>query len=154
MMLPWPWHPPAGSSPGPNRAWSRWEVAVLYLWWREQTAWRRGWGLCHSVSHWPSGSRMERKQSEMGGAEAGCGLCFIAAVVQPPGWSMVGRCRVRSLTPLLPRAAVPVLHCGSLQHWESSPGARTSCRLNFTMIISNPKDRKGLEVYPGFPSAF
>lgn len=39
-----------------------------------------------------------------GGAETGCGLCFIAVVVQFHGWSTVGR--RRSLTPLLPGATV------------------------------------------------
>lgn len=43
MMVPWPWHPPAGFFPGLNSAWSSWEVAVPYLRWRGQTAWRR-WG--------------------------------------------------------------------------------------------------------------
>lgn len=41
-------------------------------------------------------------------AKAGCGLYFIAVVVQFHGWSMVGRCRRRSLTPLLPGATVPL----------------------------------------------
>lgn len=78
---------------------------------------KKGMGLmpwCVLLAKWGRDGE-ERKQSGMGGAEAGCGLCFIAAVVQPHGLSMVGRCRVRSLTPLLPGAAVPVLHCGSLQ---------------------------------------
>jgi len=96
----------------------------------------------------------ERKQSGMGAAEAGCGPCFTAAVVQPDGWSMVGRCRVTSLTLLPPRAVVPMLHYGSLQHSEPSPGPSTSHRLNFTMIISNPKDRRRPEVHPRCPSAF
>lgn len=68
-MLPWPWHPPVGSSPGLNRAWSRWEVVVPYLWWRGQPALRRGWGWCHGVSYWPSGAGMERRGSRVGWGE-------------------------------------------------------------------------------------
>lgn len=116
----------------------------------------KGTGLvpwCVPLAKWGEDGE-ERKQRRMGGAEAGCGLCFTAAVVQLHGWIAVGRCRVRSLTPSLAqgccsRVTLSLPAAVGTQSWSQH-----SRRLNFTMIIGNPKDRKGLEVDPGCPSAF
>lgn len=41
----------------------------MYLWWRGQIAWRRGWGWSRSVSHWPREVRMQRRGSKVGWEE-------------------------------------------------------------------------------------
>lgn len=86
---------------------------------------------------------MQRRGRKVRWEELKLAVDCCGAAVQPHVWSTISSCRVRSLTSLLPRAAVPVLYCGSLEHCELSPKASVSCKLNFIVIISQRQKRAG-----------